>query len=212
MHHGGSRCGAGRGGGSRRSLAQRLRRRLRHRDRRLLAQHPELDRVDLRMMRRALRLAAGAARDGEVPIAAVVWRERDGVVELVSEAANDREASGDPTGHAEIVALRKAGERLGSWRLTGCSMAVTLEPCPMCAGALVNARLDRCIFGASDPKAGACGTLYRIAEDPRLNHRVTVVGGVLAEDSVALLQRFFRARRSVNPTKAVIRRLVSEET
>jgi tRNA(adenine34) deaminase len=165
------------------------------RDRRLLREQPELDATDLRMMRRALRLAAGAATRGEVPIAAVVWRERDGAIEILAEAANDREASGDPTGHAEIVALRRAGERLGSWRLTGCSMAVTLEPCPMCAGALVNARLDRCVFGASDPKAGACGTLYRIAEDPRLNHRVTVVGGVLAEESVALLRRFFRERR-----------------
>lgn len=160
------------------------------------------------MMRRALRLAADTATRGEVPIAAVVWREHDGVIEVVSEAANDREASGDPTGHAEIVALRQAGERLGSWRLTGCSMAVTLEPCPMCAGALVNARVDRCVFGASDPKAGACGTLYRIAEDPRLNHRVAVFGGVLAEESVALLQRFFRARRAA---KAGVRRSGGDE-
>jgi tRNA(adenine34) deaminase len=177
------------------AFSRRLRRARAARDRRLLREQPELDLTDLRMMRRALRLAAGAATKGEVPIAAVVWRTRDGAIEILAEAANDREASGDPTGHAEIVALRRAGERLGSWRLTGCSMAVTLEPCPMCAGALVNARLDRCVFGASDPKAGACGTLYRIAEDPRLNHRVTVVGGVLAEESVALLRRFFRERR-----------------
>lgn len=176
-------------------FTRRRRRAAALRDARLLEARPELAAIDLRMMRRALRLAAGAATRGEVPIAAVVWRERDGAIEVVSEAANDREASGDPTGHAEIVALRRAGERLGSWRLTGCSMAVTLEPCPMCAGALVNARLDRCVFGASDPKAGACGTLYRIAEDPRLNHRVTVAGGVLAEESIALLQRFFRRRR-----------------
>ncbi|MGA1392384.1 MAG: nucleoside deaminase, partial [Phycisphaerales bacterium] len=174
------------------AFSRRVRRARAARDRQLLREQPELDATDLRMMRRALRLAAGAATRGEVPIAAVVWRERDGAIEILAEAANDREASGDPTGHAEIVALRRAGERLGSWRLTGCSMAVTLEPCPMCAGALVNARLDRCVFGASDPKAGACGTLYRIAEDPRLNHRVTVVGGVLAEESVALLRRFFR--------------------
>ncbi|MGA1057115.1 MAG: nucleoside deaminase [Phycisphaerales bacterium] len=177
------------------AFSRRVRRARAARDRQLLREQPELDATDLRMMRRALRLAAGAATRGEVPIAAVVWRERDGAIEILAEAANDREASGDPTGHAEIVALRRAGERLGSWRLTGCSMAVTLEPCPMCAGALVNARLDRCVFGASDPKAGACGTLYRIAEDPRLNHRVTVVGGVLAEESVALLRRFFRERR-----------------
>jgi tRNA(adenine34) deaminase len=177
------------------AFSRRVRRARAARDRRLLREQSELDATDLRMMRRALRLAAGAATRGEVPIAAVVWRERDGAIEILAEAANDREASGDPTGHAEIVALRRAGERLGSWRLTGCSMAVTLEPCPMCAGALVNARLDRCVFGASDPKAGACGTLYRIAEDPRLNHRVTVVGGVLAEESVALLRRFFRNRR-----------------
>jgi tRNA(adenine34) deaminase len=160
-----------------------------------LASTDTLTEIDLRMMRRALRLAAGAAAVGEVPIAAVVWRRTGDGIEIVAEAANDREATGDPTGHAEIVALRRAGERLGSWRLTGCSMAVTLEPCPMCAGALVNARLDRCVYGATDPKAGACGTLYRIAEDTRLNHRVEVVGGVLAEESVALLRRFFRSRR-----------------
>lgn len=175
-----------------------VRRRLaaRRTDRAALAATSNLTGIDLRMMRRALRLAAGAAGAGEVPIAAVVWRETGDGVEIVAEAANDREATGDPTGHAEIVALRRAGERLGSWRLTGCSMAVTLEPCPMCAGALVNARLDRCVFGATDPKAGACGTLYRIAEDIRLNHRVEVVGGVLAEESVALLRTFFRSRRA----------------
>lgn len=184
---------------------RRLLRRALASDRRVLAARPELGEADLRMMRRALRLAAGAAHRGEVPIAAVIWRERDGAIEVISDAANDREASGDPTGHAEIVALRRAGERLGSWRLMGCSMAVTLEPCPMCAGALVNARLDRCVFGASDPKAGACGTLYRIAEDPRLNHRVEVHGGVLAEESVELLQRFFRSRRgrTRSPSSAV---------
>jgi len=147
--------------------------------------------LDRAMMQRALALAEQAAAQGEVPIGAVVYR--DG--EVLAEAANEREASGDPTGHAEIVALRRAGERLGSWRLSGCSMAVTLEPCPMCAGALVNARLARCVYGAADPKAGACGTLYRIAEDPRLNHRVEVIGGVRAEDSVRLLQRFFASRR-----------------
>lgn len=143
------------------------------------------------MMERALALAAAAADAGEVPIAAVVYRGD----EVLAEAANDREASGDPIGHAEMRALSAAGRSLGSWRLHDCTMAVTLEPCPMCAGAMVNARLGRLVYGADDPKAGACGTLYSIPTDVRLNHRVTVVGGVLADRSAGLLQTFFEQRR-----------------
>jgi tRNA(adenine34) deaminase len=116
--------------------------------------HPWVQPTDLRMMRRALDLARMAAAAGEVPVGAVIYREG----EIVAEAANDREATRDPAGHAELVALRRAGERLGRWRLHDCRMAVTLEPCPMCAGALVNARLGGLVFGAFDPKAGAVGT------------------------------------------------------
>lgn len=148
--------------------------------------------VDLRMMQRAIHLARQAALNGEVPIAAVVYRGE----EILAEAANNREAHADPTGHAEIVAMREAGRRLGEWRLEGCSMAVTLEPCPMCAGALVNARLGRLVYGATDPKAGACETLYSIPGDARLNHRVEMHGGVLAPQCIELLRAFFRERRA----------------
>ena len=154
--------------------------------------HPEVDALDLRMMERAIELARSAAGAQEVPVGAVVYRGD----EIIAEAANNREATGDPTGHAELVALREAGRRLGSWRLDGCSMAVTLEPCPMCAGALVNARLGRLIFGAYDPKAGACCTLFDIPADHRLNHRVEMIGGVEEDRCAELLRSFFRRRRA----------------
>jgi len=158
--------------------------------------HDGVSDVDVRMMERAIELARRAALDGEVPIAAVIYRG-----ELIfGEAANHREAAQDPTGHAEIVAMREAGKKLGEWRLEGCSMAVTLEPCPMCAGALVNARLGRLIYGATDPKAGACETLYSIPGDVRLNHRVEMHGGVLAPRCVELLRAFFRERRAQQKT------------
>ena len=147
--------------------------------------------IDLARMQRALVLAAEAADAGEVPIAAVVYRG----VDILAEAANDREASADPVGHAELRALSAAGKALGHWRLNDCSMAVTLEPCPMCAGAMVNARLGRVLYGADDPKAGACRTLYRIPTDERLNHRLTVLHGVLAGPCADLLRRFFEPRR-----------------
>ena len=146
---------------------------------------------DIAMMERAIALAATAAQAGEVPIAAVVYRGD----EVLAEAANNREATGDPIGHAEMLALSHAGRSLASWRLHECTMAVTLEPCPMCAGAMVNARLGRLVYGADDPKAGACRTLYSIPTDERLNHRVTVIGGVLAERCAGLLQAFFEQRR-----------------
>lgn len=158
----------------------------------------EVTALDTAMMERAIRLAETAAEAGEVPIAAVVYRGD----EVVAEAANNREASGDPVGHAELLALSEAGRCLGSWRLHECSMAVTLEPCPMCAGAMVNARLGRLVYGADDPKAGACRTLYGIPTDERLNHRVTVVAGVLADRCAALLQAFFRQRRPPPPRPA----------
>ncbi|MHC5003219.1 MAG: nucleoside deaminase, partial [Planctomycetota bacterium] len=127
--------------------------------------HDQVSSIDLAMMRRALELAQVAAAAGEVPVGAVVYRgER-----IIAEAANNREATKDPVGHAELLAISKAGQALREWRLTDCSLAVTLEPCPMCAGALVNARLGRLIYGATDPKAGACHTLFRIPTDRRLN-------------------------------------------
>lgn len=144
------------------------------------------------MLERALRLARQSARAGEVPVGAVVYRGST----ILGEAANAREADSDPTAHAEVVALREAGRRIGGWRLGECRMAVTLEPCPMCAGALVNARVGHLVFGAHDPKAGACGTLYEIPADPRLNHRLVVVGGVLAARAAAQLRSFFRGRRA----------------
>ena len=144
-------------------------------------------------MRRALELAAGAPATGDVPIGAVVL-DGDGVV--VGEGANVRERDGDPTGHAELVALRAAAERLGEWRLTGCTLVVTLEPCTMCAGATVLARVDRLVFGAYDVKAGAVGSLWDVVRDRRLNHRPEVLGGVLAEESTALLDAFFAAQRA----------------
>jgi tRNA(adenine34) deaminase len=147
---------------------------------------------DERFMRLALDLAAQAGEAGEVPVGAVVVK--DGVV--VGRGANAREASGDPTAHAEIVALREASGALGSWRLDGATLFVTLEPCPMCAGALVMARMSRLVFGASDPKAGSCGSLYNLCADPRLNHELPVSRGVLAREAASLLAGWFAARRT----------------
>ena len=149
---------------------------------------------DIEMMERAIMLAGRAATIGEVPVGAVVYR--DG--QILAEASNNRESSSDPTGHAELVAMRLAGQSIEAWRLEGCSVAVTLEPCPMCAGAMVNGRVGRLVYGASDPKAGACDSLYEITRDPRLNHRLETIGGVLAERCARLLSDFFRARRAEN--------------
>ena len=142
-------------------------------------------------MRRSLDEAAVAFEQGEVPVGAVIVHGDS----IIGTGYNQRESLQDPTAHAEIVALREAGLRTGSWRLEHCSMAVTLEPCPMCAGALVNARLDRVVFGAWDEKAGACETLYMIPEDERLNHTLEVIGGVLEPRCAQLLSSFFEARR-----------------
>jgi tRNA(adenine34) deaminase len=144
-------------------------------------------------MRLALDEAARALPAGDVPIGAVVVGP-DGAV--VGRGHNVREAEGDPTGHAEIRALREAAAVRGEWRLTGCSLVVTLEPCTMCAGALVLARADRLVYGAEDPKAGAVGSLWDVVRDRRLNHRPEVVGGVLAGECGDLLRGFFREQRS----------------
>ena len=143
-------------------------------------------------MRAALDLASAATGWDDVPIGAVVL-SADG--EVVGAGSNVRERDGDPTGHAEIVAIREAAAVVGEWRLSGCTLVVTLEPCTMCAGALVLARVDRVVFGAYDDKAGAVGSLWDVVRDRRLNHRPEVIGGVLAEESTALLDEFFRTHR-----------------
>jgi tRNA(adenine34) deaminase len=144
---------------------------------------------------RLMRLALEEARRSEgwdVPIGAVVARGD----ELLARAGNQRERRGDPTAHAEILALREAAEGAGSWRLDGCALYVTLEPCAMCAGAVVLARIERLVFGAADPKAGFAGSLGDLVRDPRLNHRVEVASGVLAEEAGELLRGFFASRRA----------------
>lgn len=157
------------------------------------AAHPSAWTPWLEPMREALWHAAQAPDvAGDVPIGAVVVGPTG---ELVGAGRNVREEDGDPTGHAEIVALRAAAAHLGAWRLSGCTLVVTLEPCTMCAGAIVLSRVDRVVFGAYDPKAGAVGSLWDVVRDRRLNHRPEVLGGVLAEESALLLERFFRDQR-----------------
>lgn len=147
--------------------------------------------TDERFMRLALDEARLAAGEGEVPIGAVVVC--DG--EVVCSAHNRRETDHDPSAHAEFRALVAASRALGRWRLTGCTVYVTVEPCLMCAGLMVNARVDRCVYGASDPKGGAVGTLYDVSHDARLNHEFAVTGGVLADECADELRAFFRSRR-----------------
>ena len=144
-------------------------------------------------MRLALAEAEAAAAHDDVPIGAVILGP-DG--EVLARAGNERELHGDPTAHAEVVAIRCAAEAVGQWRLEGCTLVVTLEPCTMCAGAVVLSRVDRLVFGAYDDKAGAVGSLWDVVRDRRLNHRPEVVAGVLAGESAALLEEFFAAHRS----------------
>lgn len=143
-------------------------------------------------MELALAEAEKASRLGDVPVGAVVVRGG----EILSRAHNRREIDQDPLGHAELLAVRLAANRIGSWRLVGCSLYVTLEPCAMCAGALVASRVERLVFGAWDPKAGFCGTLENLVQDERLNHRLEVVAGVCEAECAALLKRFFSALRT----------------
>ena len=150
-----------------------------------------LERSDRDWMAQAIREARKAWDLDEVPVGAVVVHEG----RIIGRGHNLRERLCDPTAHAEMIALTAAAEALGSWRLTGATMFVTLEPCPMCAGALVNARVDRLVYGATDPKAGACGTLFEIPTDERLNHRLDVVGGILAEEGGGLLTAYFHEKR-----------------
>ncbi|HEX3293572.1 MAG TPA: tRNA adenosine(34) deaminase TadA [Solirubrobacterales bacterium] len=147
--------------------------------------------IDERMMRRALRLAERAAGNGDVPIGAVVARGD----EVLGEAGNERELRGDPTAHAEVLALREAAERLGGWRLLETTIYVTLEPCPMCAGAITLARVPRLVYGAADPKGGAVGSVIDLFDAPVVNHRPAVEAGLLGEDSARLVEGFFAAKR-----------------
>ncbi len=149
---------------------------------------------DEQYMRMAIDQAYIAEENGDVPIGCViVYEDR-----VIARAYNQREQLNDPTAHAEIIALTQAAEYIGNWRLNGCTIYVTLEPCPMCAGALVLARLDRLVYGTDDPKTGAVRSLYNLVQDPRLNHRLEVTSGILADDCRAQLQAFFHRRRSEN--------------
>jgi tRNA(adenine34) deaminase len=148
--------------------------------------------ADESAMRLALAQARLALPAGDVPIGAVVL---DAAGTAIAAGFNRREADADPTAHAEVLALREAAHRLGQWRLTGCTLVVTLEPCTMCAGAAVLARVERIVFGAFDPKAGAVGSLWDTVRDPRLNHRPEVVAGVLADECAELLRSFFAGQR-----------------
>ena len=151
----------------------------------------ELNRQDERYMQMAIEQAKIAEENGDVPIGAViVCQDR-----IIGKAYNQREQLNDPTAHAEIIALTQAAAAKESWRLNGCTIYVTLEPCPMCAGALVLARMDKLVYGCDDPKAGACKSLYNIVQDQRLNHRLQVTSGILAEECSQLLQDFFKQRR-----------------
>ncbi|HVK14528.1 MAG TPA: tRNA adenosine(34) deaminase TadA [Gemmataceae bacterium] len=146
----------------------------------------------LHHMELALQEAGAAADEDEVPVGAVIVSLEKGIV---AQAHNQRERLQDPTAHAEMIALTQAATAVGSWRLENCVLYATLEPCPMCAGAIVNARVPFVVYGAADPKAGACDTLYRITNDPRLNHRAQVISGVLAGRCAAVLTDFFAAKR-----------------
>ncbi|WP_309736692.1 tRNA adenosine(34) deaminase TadA [Microbacterium sp. SORGH_AS_0428] len=143
-------------------------------------------------MARALELARHASADGDVPVGAVVL---DAEGRTIAEGRNERELTGDPTAHAEVVALRRAAASTGSWNLSGCTLVVTLEPCVMCAGAILQARVDRVVFGAWDDKAGAAGSMYDLLRDRRLPYRVEVIGGVAERAASAQLQEFFTTRR-----------------
>ncbi|HET6323347.1 MAG TPA: tRNA adenosine(34) deaminase TadA [Planctomycetaceae bacterium] len=146
-----------------------------------------------RWMQAALAEAQAAFEAGEVPIGAVIVHED----RIIAAAGNQRESLNDPTAHAEMIAITQAAQTLGSWRLLDCTLYVTLEPCPMCAGAIVQARVPRVYYGATDPKAGACHTLFQVTSDVRLNHQAVVIGGVLKDEARALLQDFFAQQRKL---------------
>jgi len=149
---------------------------------------------DKDFMTQAVEEAKLALASGDVPVGALVVREG----EIISRAHNRREADSDPTAHAEVLALRGAAKKLGSWRLEGCTIYITKEPCVMCAGAIMNARMERVVYGAPDPRYGAAWSVFNILDDDRLNHRCRVLSGVMADECLALLSAFFESRRSDN--------------
>jgi tRNA(adenine34) deaminase len=153
----------------------------------------DADSIDQHWMGRALELAAQAAAEDEVPVGAVIIRQG----RMIGGAYNQREMLHDPTAHAEMLAITQAAEAVGDWRLEECTLYVTLEPCPMCAGAILQARIPRVVYGATDLKAGAVDSLFRLLDDSRLNHRASVTGGVLADRSGMLLSEFFRGKRAL---------------
>lgn len=146
---------------------------------------------DIIWMRRALELAKLAHYAGDVPVGAIVVKNG----QVLATGYNQREVLSDPTAHAEVIAVRQASKTLEQWRLDGATLYVTLEPCAMCAGAIVNSRLERLVFGAKDPKGGACGSLFNVPADPRVNHRVSITSGILEDESIELLQNFFGEKR-----------------
>ena len=148
-------------------------------------------------MRHALQLAATAYERDEVPVGAIVVQHTADGDRVIGEGFNQRETLQDPTAHAEMIAMTQAAATIGDWRLERTTLYVTLEPCPMCAGGIVNARVPKVVFGTTDPKGGACGTLFDLTGDPRLNHRASVLGGVLQDDCRDILQRFFRQQRTL---------------
>ena len=150
---------------------------------------------DLTFMRMALEEAAKASDVGEVPIAALIVQGN----QVLAQTHNYRELWQDPTAHAEVIAIRAAAHRLGTWRLTDTTLYVTVEPCSMCIGAIILARIPRIVFGAWDLKAGACGSVFNLPSEPKLNHRVAVTGGVLEQESQALIQKFFKELREISP-------------
>lgn len=155
------------------------------------------DAFDLSMMRLALEQAQQAEAQGDVPVGAVLVCDK----KIVARAYNRREQDQDPVAHAEILCLRQAAQKLGHWRLSGCTLYVSLEPCPMCAGALIHARVDRLVFATNDPRTGACGSIMNTVQDPRLNHRVELCSGLLKDEAQTMLQDFFRGRRNAKKTK-----------
>jgi tRNA(adenine34) deaminase len=149
--------------------------------------------ADLQMMRRALELADQAQQIGEVPVGAVVYETETGTI--LGEGSNTRECDKNPSGHAEFTAILNACKAINDWRLNHCTLVVTLEPCPMCAGLIVNARVGRVVYGADDPKAGAVRSLYNLCDDERLNHRSDIIAGVMAQESSEVLKAFFKRLR-----------------
>lgn len=156
--------------------------------------------LDNKMMSRALDLARLAASEGEVPVGAVVYETNTGTI--LGEGRNTRETDRTPWGHAEYLAIQNACKAIGDWRLNHCSLAVTLEPCPMCSGLIVNARVGRLIYGAQDPKGGGTRSLFQIVDDPRLNHRAQVITGLHAPQAAKLLKDFFKQRRKSKSTSS----------